>query len=144
MRWVNIKAFLKNDLLPRSKGDFRMGADNFSKKLSYEEMVDTPLDRLLEIGYRDLRQNQQAFRETAAKIDPQAHAAADPDGFGEGSPAAPADLLQAFRDVLGGLRQFIAEHKIVTIPSPVLPIVEETPPFHARPDHGLHGHARAV
>ena len=39
--------FLKTDLLPRSNGDFRLGADNFSKKLLYEEMVDIPLDRLL-------------------------------------------------------------------------------------------------
>ncbi len=36
--------WLKTDLLPRSKGDFRIGADTFSKKLLYDEMVDTPLD----------------------------------------------------------------------------------------------------
>ena len=45
------ETFLKTDLLPRSNGDFRLGAENFSKKLLYEEMVDIPLDRLLEIGY---------------------------------------------------------------------------------------------
>jgi hypothetical protein len=38
-------------------------------------------------------------------------------------------LLQSFKDVLGGLRRFVEEHKIVTIPSPVPPIVQETPPF---------------
>jgi uncharacterized protein (DUF885 family) len=31
--------------------------------------------------------------------------------------------------VLGGLRDFITAHHIVTIPSQVMPIVEETPPF---------------
>src|SRR5215467_807670 len=31
--------WLKTDLLPRSNGDFRIGADAFSKKLAYEEMV---------------------------------------------------------------------------------------------------------
>ena len=42
----------------------------------------------------------------------------------------PADqLLQTFRDTLGGLRQFIEQQKIITIPSTVPPIVEETPPF---------------
>ncbi len=41
------QTFLKNDLLPRSKGDFRIGADNYRKKLLYDEMVDIPLDRLL-------------------------------------------------------------------------------------------------
>ena len=35
---------------PRSNGDFRIGADTFSKKLHYDEMVDIPLDKLLEIG----------------------------------------------------------------------------------------------
>ena len=41
-------------------------------------MVDLPLDNLLEIGMTDLRRNQQAFKETAAKIDPAQDAAADP------------------------------------------------------------------
>jgi hypothetical protein len=52
------EAFLKNDLLPRSKGDFRIGAVNYRKKLLYDEMVDIPLDRLLQIGYENLRLNQ--------------------------------------------------------------------------------------
>ena len=69
------ETFLKKDLLPRSSGDFRLGAENYSKKLLYEEMVDIPLDRLLEIGYANLRENQQKLRETAAKIDPRQAAA---------------------------------------------------------------------
>src|SRR6516164_3809498 len=50
--------WLKADLLPLSTGDFRIGAEAFSKKLAYEEMVTTPLDRLLEIGLADLHKNQ--------------------------------------------------------------------------------------
>jgi len=61
--------YLKTDLLPRSNGDFRMGADTYAKKLLYEEMVDIPLDRLLEIGYADLHRNQEKYRETALLID---------------------------------------------------------------------------
>ena len=33
--------WVKTDLLPRSNGDFRIGSDTFSKKLLYDEMVDT-------------------------------------------------------------------------------------------------------
>jgi uncharacterized protein (DUF885 family) len=121
-------AFLKTDLLPRSNGDFRIGADSYRKKLLYDEMVDIPLDKLLQIGFANLRQNQEAFRETAKKIDPKRQpqeilAAAERD-----HPTA-ANLLKAFRDTLGGLRDYIVRHGIVTIPSPVAPIVEETPPF---------------
>jgi len=45
--------FLKEELLPNSKGDFAIGGDNYSKKLEYDEMVNIPLDRLLQIGYDD-------------------------------------------------------------------------------------------
>src|SRR6266478_8295423 len=122
------QAFLKNDLLPRSKGDFRIGPENYSKKLSYDEMVDLPLDKVLAVGYHNLRQNQEAFRVTAAKIDPKRTPQEILHDLEKDHP--PGDrLLQTFRDVLGGLRQFIVDHKIVTIPSTVPPIVEETPPF---------------
>ena len=120
--------FVKETLLPHSNGDFRIGAENYSHKLLYDEMVDTPLDKVLEIGYRNLRQNQQAFRDTAAKIDPQHTPQQIVEELEKDHPPAGA-LLQAFRDVLGGLRQFIVTHRIVTLPTLDPPIVEETPPF---------------
>jgi hypothetical protein len=120
--------FLKNDLLARSGGDFRIGADLFHQKLLYEEMVDLPLDKLLEIGMADLRRNQQAFQQTAAKIDPAKTPQQILDESTHDHPA-PDRLLQSFRDVLGGLKDYIIAKGIVTIPSPVLPILEETPPF---------------
>ena len=120
--------WLKSDLLPRSKGDFRIGAEVYSKKLLYDEMVDTPLDRLLAIGYQDLRRNQAEFRRVAARIDPKQTPQQILEEAEKDHPAA-GKLLPAFRDVLGGLRAFVETHHIVTIPSQVSPIVEETPPF---------------
>jgi uncharacterized protein (DUF885 family) len=120
--------WMKNDLLARSQGDFRLGPATYAKKLLYEEMVDIPLDRLLAIGYDDLRANQRRFAETAARIDPKKTPQQILEELEKDHP--PADkLLDAFRDTLGGLKQFIEDHNIVTIPSPVLPILEETPPF---------------
>ena len=122
------KTWLKDDLLPRSNGDFRIGAENYRKKLLYDEMVEIPLDRLLEIGRENMRHNQAEFQRVANQIDasktpPQILEEANAD-----HPSA-ANLLQSFKDVLSGLRRFIEQHKIVTIPSEVPPIVEETPPF---------------
>ena len=120
--------FLKKEIQPHAKGDFRIGAENFRKKLLYEEMVDVPLDHLLEIGYADLHRNQEHLKEIAAEIDPKRSVMDVLSDLRKDHP--PADqLLQSFRDVLDGERQFIIKKKIVTIPSPVLPIVEETPPF---------------
>ena len=120
--------FLKDDLLPRSKGDFRIGAENYRKKLLYDEMVDTPLDRLLEIGYQDLRKNQAELKRVAGQIDPKRAPEEILHDLEKDHPTADK-LLSSFRDVLGGLRDFIETKHIVTIPSKVPPIVEETPPF---------------
>ena len=120
--------FLKEELLPKSKGDFRIGAENYRKKLLYDEMVDIPLDRLLEIGMADLRKNQNWYKETAAKLDPKRTPEQILQEEFKDHPA-PDKLLQTFRDTLGGLKEFIEKKKIITIPSPVPPIVQETPPF---------------
>jgi uncharacterized protein (DUF885 family) len=122
------EAFLKTDLLPRSQGDFRIGAETYRKKLLYDEMVDIPLDRLLEIGKENLLVNQAAFKRVAAEIDKTRSAEQILDQAMLDHPAA-GKLLQSFRDVLSGLREFIEKNRIVTIPSKVPPIVEETPPF---------------
>jgi len=122
------ETFLKSDMLPRSQGDFRIGAENYRKKLLYDEMVETPLDRLLEIGYQDLRRNQAELKRVAAEIDAQRPLEAILQDLENDHPAADK-LLGSFRDVLGGLRDFIETKHIVTIPSKVPPIVEETPPF---------------
>jgi uncharacterized protein (DUF885 family) len=122
------QAFLKNDLLPRSHGDFRIGADTYAKKLLYDEMVDTPIADLLKLGYQDLRRNQESFKRVAGQIDPKRTPQQILEELERDHPAGDK-LMDSFRGVLGGLRDFIQQHAIVTIPSPVLPIVEETPPF---------------
>jgi uncharacterized protein (DUF885 family) len=120
--------WLKTDLLPQSNGDFRIGAETFSKKLLYDEMVDLPLDKLLEIGWADLRKNQEHFKQVAKELEPDKTPSAVLEELGENHPA-PDQLLNSFRATFDGLIGFIRAHHIVTIPSDVRPIVEETPPF---------------
>jgi len=122
------QTWLTNSLLPESKGDFTLGPEAFARKLLLEEMVDLPLDRLLEIGYADLRANQKKFAETAARIDPKRPPREIQAELQKDHPPA-AGVLDAFRASLDGLRQFITEKHIVTIPSQVPPILQETPPF---------------
>ncbi len=121
-------AWLKSDLLPRSNGDFRIGADTFQKKLAYDEMVDIPLDKLLEIGWADLYKNQQHFIQVAGELEPGKDPRAVLEELGEDHPA-PEKLISTFTSTFDSLIGFIRAHNIVTIPSDVRPIVEETPPF---------------
>jgi hypothetical protein len=120
--------FLKNDLLPISKGDYRLGPELYRKKLLYDDMVEIPLDRLLQIGYDDLHKNQAELKRVAALIDP----AKTPEQVLanlELDHPRPDQLLQSFRDTFNGLVGFIQEKKIITIPREIRPIVQETPPF---------------
>jgi uncharacterized protein (DUF885 family) len=120
--------WLRTDLLPKSNGDFRIGAETFRKKLEYDEMVDIPLDKLLEIGWADLHQNQQHFKEVAKELEPNKGPSAVLEELGENHPA-PDHLLDAFRATFDGLVSFIHSHRIVDLPSEVRPILEESPPF---------------
>jgi uncharacterized protein (DUF885 family) len=120
--------WLQKDLLPHSNGDFRIGAAAFSEKLSYDEMVDTPLDKLLEIGYADLHKNKADFIRIAHEVDPTKTPEQVLEELGNDHPA-PDQLLQSFRDTFNGLISFIRAKDIITIPSDIRPILEETPPF---------------
>jgi uncharacterized protein (DUF885 family) len=122
LRW------LKTDLLPRSNGDYRIGVETFSKKLLYDEMIDIPLPRLLEIGYADMHRNQQQFAEVARELEPDKTTREVLEELGHQHPA-PDKLLDAFRETFTSLLGFIRSHHIVTIPSDVPPVLEETPPF---------------
>jgi uncharacterized protein (DUF885 family) len=124
----NYQTWLQRDVLPRSHGDFRFGAETYSRKLLYDEMVDTPLPKLLEIGYADLHKNQAEFNRIAREIAPNRQPRQVLAELGRDHPA-PDHLLQSFRDTFQGLIQFIQERHIVDIPSQVRPMVEETPPF---------------
>ena len=120
--------FLKSDLLPISKGDYRLGPELYRKKLLYEDMVEIPLNQLLQIGYDDLHKNQAELKRVAQQIDPtktpeQVLAALEQDH------PQPNQLLQSFRDTFNSLISFIQEKNIITIPSDIRPIVQETPPF---------------
>jgi len=120
--------WLKADLLPRSNGDYKLGADTFQKKLLYDEMVDIPLPHLLEVAYADMHKNQAEFARIAKEVDPTKTpqqvlaelAAIHP---------APDQLLNTFHDQFNSLITFIRANHIVTIPSDVQPVLEETPPF---------------
>jgi uncharacterized protein (DUF885 family) len=120
--------WVRADVLPRSHGDFKIGAQNYHNKVMYEEMVDLPLDQLLKIGYDNLHENQRKLVELCKKIDPHKTPQQIAEGYEKDHPA-PDQLLQKFRDTFSGLIGFINQKHIITIPSNTRPILEETPPF---------------
>jgi len=122
------RAWLKDKLLAQSDGDFKLGAETYRKKLAFDEMVDTPLDRLVEIDMENLHRNQAEFARVAKELEPDK---APKDVLAEmaADHPAPDKLLDTFRGTFDGLIAFIKARHIITIPSDVKPILEETPPF---------------
>jgi uncharacterized protein (DUF885 family) len=122
------QGWLRRDLLPRSHGNFRLGAKTYSAKLSYDEMVDVPLDQLLNIGMADLRRNQAQFISLAKEVAPDKSTAQVHDEMAADHPD-PNALLGTFQSKFDGLIAFINARQIITISSATQPILRETPPF---------------
>ena len=120
--------WMRTDLLPRSNGDFRYGADTYAKALSYNEMVNTPLPQLLQVGLDDLHKNQAEFARVAKEVDPTKTPQQELAELATIHPA-PDHLLGAFHDRFASEIAFIHAKNIITIPSTVEPTLEETPPF---------------
>ena len=120
--------WLTHRLLPRSHGEFRLGSRTFRAKLEDDEMVDTPLPRLLEIGMADLRHNQAEFARVAAELEPDKSAQQVLAELALDHPP-PDKLLDSFRATFDSLVAFLEQHPIITVPSTLRPILRETPAF---------------
>jgi uncharacterized protein (DUF885 family) len=122
------KVWLEKDLLPASHGDFKLGAKTFSAKLRYDEMVDTSLDSLLQIGEQNLRHNQAEFARVAKQLEPGKSARQVLADLAKDYPP-PDKLLGAFRADFDGLISFLRTHQIISVPDGSPPTLQETPPF---------------
>ena len=121
-------AWLKKDLKPRSKGSYAIGAKAFADKLMYDEMVDIPLDRLLALGEANLQKDYDDFVATAKLVAPGKTPQAAMASLESDHPT-PENLIERAKATVEGARQFLIDKKIVDVPSQVLPIVMETPPY---------------
>ncbi len=115
-------------LLPLSHGSYAIGAENFAKKLSYEEMVDIPIDQLLEIGERNLDKDYRDFIATAMQIDPSRTPGEVMKMISEDHPTEDT-LIPDAQKTVDEILEFIRRRKIVSIPSEVRPAITETPPY---------------
>ena len=120
--------WLQAELLPRSNGDYAIGAENFRKKLLYEEMIDAPLAALLRDGERELRRTQEEMRRVAEEIAPERDLRETLRALGRERPSAEG-LVGETRAELGRIRAFVRERGIMTPPASENLIVAETPAF---------------
>jgi uncharacterized protein DUF885 len=112
---------------PNATQDFALGADRFAQMLRDTEMVDTPLAELERVGREDLQRNQQALRDACARYAPGATIPACMERMNANK--AEGGAVAGARAQLAGLRRFIEQQDLVSIPATEEAQVEEAPPY---------------
>src|SRR5437879_5915930 len=72
------KKWLQSNLLPRSDGNFRLGAEKFRKKLHFALASDLSMEEIMKRAQADLKQTQTAIYETALPLYKKYFPNADP------------------------------------------------------------------
>jgi uncharacterized protein (DUF885 family) len=120
--------WLKNDLMPKASGDYAIGAPAYRQMLVDDDMVDMPLDQLEQVGVKELARLRDEFQKTASLIDPKHSPAEVMDSLSRVHPDS-SQVLPTVAAGLASIRAYVVAHHIATIPSDVLPMVRETPPY---------------
>ena len=120
--------FLKKDGRAQANPSFALGEDLFRRALFAEEMIDTPIPTLLKQAEAELSRLRAEFQKTAALIDAN-RSAQDTQTIVSQDHPKPAELIDFTASRLAQQRKFLIDHSIITVPSEVLPLVRETPPF---------------
>src|SRR6266404_3738603 len=133
---ADYKKWLQNNLLPRSDGNFRLGAEKFQKKLRFALASDLSMEEIMKRARTDLQQTQAAIYETALplykKYFPSADAAtiADKhkvtaavlDKLAEQHPDD-ATVVGYAQKVLTEATGFVKQHNLVAVPTVPLDVI---------------------
>src|SRR6058998_602450 len=132
------KNWLQNDLLPRSDGDFRLGAEKYRKKLRFALASDLSMEEIMKRATANLQQTQTAIYETALPLykkyfpsaDPAAAGLADKhkvtaavlDKLAEQHPDD-ATVVDYAKKIVTEATDFAKQHDLVTVPNVPLDVI---------------------
>ena len=121
-------AWLEGVLLPRSTGDYRLGAYLFQRKLLYDEHVNLGVAELQRLNDLQIAAYTARVEATAAEIDPDRTPRAIMDSITRIHPT-PGELIPLARQMMLEARTWVREAELVSLPTAEIPEVMETPPF---------------
>lgn len=130
------KKWLQDDLLKRSDGDFRIGADKFRKKLHFALASDLSMEEIKKRADADLQQTQAAIYETALPLYKKYFPKADEKTLADKHNVTAAvlnRLAQEHQDdntvvgyaqkVVGEATDFVKQHNLVSVPAVPLDVI---------------------
>src|SRR5216110_941985 len=130
------KKWLQNDLLPRSDGNFRLGAEKFRNKLRFALASDLSMEEIMKRAQAELKQTQTAIYETALPLYKKYFPNADDkaltdkhkvtvavlDKLAEQHPDD-ATIVGYAKDVVTEATDFVKSHSLVTVPNTPLDVI---------------------
>ena len=120
--------YLKEQKLPKANDRYALGREKYAKLLQYGEMVTLSPDQLLEIGLGELHHKQEVFANAAREIDSTKKPIEVFQAIQKDHPTEQKLIPETARD-LEMIRQFLIDHKIISLPSSVRAQVTETPQY---------------
>ena len=130
------RRWLQNDLLARSDGNFRLGAEKYRKKLHFALASDLSMEEIMKRAQTNLQQTQIAIYETALPLykkhfpntdaatlaDKHKVTAAVLDKLAEQHPND-ATVVDFAKTVVTEATSFVKQHELVTVPNVSLDVI---------------------
>src|SRR5215469_8194342 len=130
------KKWLQNDVLPRSDGNFRLGAEKYRKKLHFALASDLSMEEIMKRAQAELQQTQTAIYETALPlyrkyfpnpdpatlVDKHKVIAAVLNKLAEEHPDD-ATVVDFAKNVVTEATSFVKQHDLVTVPNVPLDVI---------------------
>jgi uncharacterized protein (DUF885 family) len=110
--------------------NFALGPEKFRKMLAMTEGVDISLEDLERIAQRDLERNYAAMQKACAQYAP-GKSLQEANELAASHKAEGSDAVEAARKQLTGLREFVLEHELLSIPGTEEAKVAKAPAYKA-------------
>ncbi len=120
--------YLEREVVPRASGDYTIGAANIARRYLAEELIDTPLDRMVAIGERELKNSQAEFRAAAVRLAPGKDPQATWGALRRQHPKM-GGVVAATKQIVDSLTNFVAMKGLATLPPRERVIVQPAQPF---------------
>ncbi|MDO8836391.1 MAG: DUF885 domain-containing protein [Vicinamibacterales bacterium] len=118
---------LDTELAPKARASFRLGPEKFAKKVRLDDGLDVTVEKLLDIGLREMNRLQEEFRKAAGRVEP-----GDPVEVWKRVKErqfAPGGIVETATHQVQELAEFLRRRDLVTVPTGERVIVAPTPEF---------------
>ena len=120
--------WLQKEKLPKANDKYAIGEASYKKMLLYNEGLSLSPEKILAIGLKELKKEQEVFNAAAKTIDPNKKPVDVYHDLQKDHPTA-ENLIPDVKKNVEAIRKFLTDKNIVSMPATVNLKVEETPQY---------------